>query len=268
MATVSDTTGRHDAPLRFTVGVFALWSLLLAAAALYGLWKLLGISVIACIAMLLGALGARYLPVGERSLLWADGVAVGAMVTSACLFLLPTAIADSPTSGGLGVAAGLIGGAVLHVMTPAEGPKRGVLEPSVSALSLHALGAGLVIGMIYASMPGLGLLLGVAIVSHKLPAGFAAARNLERWHRSTLAVILPACAVGLTAIPVGLVVEPAPSGARGTVFGFATGIFLYVPLAYIASRPPGRSTMSHPIHLVAAVVLGIPLVAALRWLAI
>ncbi len=35
------------------------------------------------------------------------------------------------------------------------------------AIAAHALSAGLVIGLVYASMPDLGILLGLAIVSHK-----------------------------------------------------------------------------------------------------
>jgi ZIP family zinc transporter len=70
-------------------------------------------------------------------------------------------------------------------------------------------------------------------VSHKAPAGYAAARRLRRHDRSALPLLLPAAAVGLAALPVGLVDPPSMDGVHALVFGGATGIFLHVAIDFL-----------------------------------
>lgn len=89
---VSSTVGIASA------GVFVVLS---ALATTIGAWKLLGISWVAFAAMALGIpLGRRTL--GDRSwaLVWGYGLAAGAMITSAAVFLVPQAIAHDANFGG------------------------------------------------------------------------------------------------------------------------------------------------------------------------
>ena len=105
--------------------------------------------------------------------------------------------------------------------------------PVVWVLSMHSLGAGLVIGAVYATMPALGAVLGLAIVSHKGPAGYAAARRLRRRGASVLLLLGPAAAVCIAAVPVGLIDPPTSDAFHAVVFGAATGLFLHVAIDFL-----------------------------------
>ncbi len=215
-------------------GVVALVALSVPAAAV-GLWQLLGISWVAFAAMALAApLGARAAGrEGARRLVWGYGLASGAMVTSAAVFLVPGAVDHDPAVGGFGLALGLLAGFAAHTaghrLTHADLP----VDDTAAQLTAHALAAGSIIGVVYAAMPGLGPLLGLAIVSHKGPAGYAAARRLSRSGRSASVLLLPAAGVGVTALPVGLVGLPSYPLVNAVVFGFAAGVFLHLAMDFL-----------------------------------
>ncbi|MFB6299031.1 MAG: ZIP family metal transporter [Halobacteriales archaeon] len=168
-----------------------------------------------------------------RRLVWGYGLASGAMITSAAIFLLPSAINYHPQFGGLGVALGLLVGfgshTIGHRLTHLDLPT----DHAATALTAHALSAGIVIGVVYAGLPDLGLLLGVAIVSHKGPAGYAAARRLAAENKPVSVLLVPSAGVGITAILAGLLTLPAIAIFNAVVFGFATGIFLHVALDFL-----------------------------------
>ena len=214
---------------------------LTAVGLLASLGKLLAIGWVAFGAMMGGAwMGARAedrasAAVGQQGarLVWAYGLSSGAMITSTTLFLVPNAISHHAALGGLGIAIGIVGGFSIHTLHAGSGHAGGAARPVAWELTLHALGAGFVIGAVYAAMPALGPTLGLAIVSHKAPAGYAAARRLRRHDRSALPLLLPAAAVGLAALPVGLVDPPSMDGLHALVFGGATGIFLHVAIDFL-----------------------------------
>ncbi|MFB6296810.1 MAG: ZIP family metal transporter [Halobacteriales archaeon] len=197
--------------------------------------KLLGISWVAFGAM------AGAIPLGRRAgqqgdagrLVWGYGLASGAMITSAAVFLLPAAVDHHAAFGGFGVAAGIVLGysahTVGHRLTHAETP----VDDTALRLTAHALAAGTVIGVVYGAMPDLGPLLGLAIVSHKAPAGYAAARRLRGQGKSAAVLLVPAAGVGLTAIPAALVSLPATAVTSGLIFGFAAGLFLHVAMDFL-----------------------------------
>lgn len=208
-----------------------------ALAMAAGLWKLLGISWVAFGAMALAApLGVRAEEAdaadGQR-IVWGYGLAAGAMITSAAVFLVPQAIAHDPTFGGFGIALGLLAGfsahTVGHNLTHREFP----LDHTALELSAHALSAGSIIGLVYAGMPELGPLLGLAIVSHKGPAGYVAARRLTNEGKSASILLLPAAGIGITAIPAGLLALPGNPLVQAVVFGFASGVFLHVAMDFL-----------------------------------
>jgi ZIP family zinc transporter len=76
-------------------------------------------------------------------------------------------------------------------------------------------------------------LLGLGIVSHKGPAGYAAARRLVRRGRSPTLLLLPAAGVGVTAIPTALLPVGGIAWLNAVVFGFAAGIFLHVAMDFL-----------------------------------
>jgi ZIP family zinc transporter len=229
---------------------------LTAVGLLASLGKLLAIGWVAFGAMMGGVwVGARAedrasAAAGRQGarLVWAYGLSSGAMITSATLFLVPNAISHHAALGGLGIAVGIVGGFSIHTLHAGSGHAGGAARPVAWELTLHALGAGLVIGAVYAAMPALGPTLGLAIVSHKAPAGYAAARRLRRHDQSVLPLLLPAAAVGLAALPVGLVDPPSMDGVHALVFGAATGLFLHVAIDFLP-----RCEWRHGLRSVAAV---------------
>ena len=221
------------------VGVAA--TLLLAALSAFavvtgttGGEKLVGISWIAFLAMAVAIpLGAR---TGERSasgLVWGYGLAAGAMVTSAAVFLVPQAIGQHPRWGGFGIAFGLLAGFASHTIGHRLAHMDLPMDRTVAELTVHALSAGAIIGIIYGNMPELGALLGLAIVSHKGPAGYAAARRLVDAGRGPSILLLPATGVGVAGIASSLIALPAAGPVRGVVFGFAAGVFLHVAMDFL-----------------------------------
>jgi len=197
--------------------------------------KLLGISWVAFGAM------AGAIPLGRRAsrrshargLVWGYGLASGAMITSAAVFLLPDAVAHHAAFGGFGVAAGIVLGFSAHTIGHRLSHAGSAFEDTTLRLTAHALAAGAVIGVVYGAMPDLGPLLGLAIVSHKAPAGYAAARRLAAKGRSATPLLLPAAGVGLAALPMTMLSFPADPMVNAVVFGFAAGIFLHVAMDFL-----------------------------------
>ena len=223
----------HSSILGFAA--VALLVLLSGVAVTQNLWKMLAISWVAFAAM------AGAIPLGIRAaqeanatrLVWGYGLASGAMITSAAVFLLPQAIGFNPRVGGFGVAAGILVGFGSHVVGHRLAHVSTTFDNTAVQLSAHALSAGVIIGLVYGSMPELGLLLGLAIVSHKGPAGYAAARQLTSAGRPASVILLPATGVGLAGIPAALLQLPIGSLGQAAIFGFAAGIFLHIAMDFL-----------------------------------
>ncbi len=247
-----------------------------------GVLKVLAVAWVAYVAMAAGAvLGARASTAYPRRLVWGYGLASGAMVTSASVFLLPQAIGLDPRVGGFGVAAGLLVGYGAHVVGHRLSHVDVGLDLTAAQITAHALSAGLIIGLVYGSMPELGLLLGLAIVSHKGPAGYAAAHRMKTGDKPISALLLPSAGVGLTAIPAALLPMPSVAWLNAAIFGFAAGVFLHVAMDFLPSceiggevdEVCGLSEHSHElldklrIHAVASTSLG-GVAVFVAWLAI
>ena len=252
------------------------------AESLTNVWRLLGIAWVAFAAMALAIpLGARPHGGSARPLVWGYGLASGAMVTSAAVFLVPQAVGHHPQYGGFGVALGLLVGFAGHTVGHQFAHLDLPVDRTVAELTVHALSAGAVIGIVYGNMPDLGLTLGLAIVSHKGPAGYAAANRLARRGGDPWAILVPATGVGVAGILAGLIALPAAPGVRGVVFGFASGIFLHVAMDFLPRCEIGSdvhdfaetSDDAHAlldrlrIHAVASTLLG-GLAVFLAWLAV
>ncbi|NEU56057.1 ZIP family metal transporter [Halorussus sp. MSC15.2] len=200
-----------------------------------GLTKVLAIAWIAFAAM--G--GAAF--VGERTgattdagrLVWGYGLASGAMITSAAVFIVPGAIDHHPKFGGFGIAFGVLVGFSAHTLGHRAMHADLPFDHTAVELTAHSLAAGSIIGLVYGNMTDLGLLLGLAIVSHKGPAGYAAADRLRRADKPVSVLLLPAAGVGLTAIPAALLTLPSSAPVNAVVFGFAAGIFLHIAMDFL-----------------------------------
>jgi len=203
------------------------------------------------------------------------------MITSAAVFLLPQAIGFDGRVGGFGVAAGILVGFGSHIVGHRLAHVNATFDDTAVQLSAHALSAGVIIGLVYGSMPELGLLLGLAIVSHKGPAGYAAARRLASTDRSASVILLPAAGVGIAGIPSALLDLPIGALGRAAIFGFAAGIFLHIAMDFLPQCEVGGevgevaelSENAHHhldrlrVHAVISTSLG-GLVVFLAWLAV
>lgn len=223
-------------------GILAVLSV---AGGVHDLWKLVVIAW-AGFASMTGAavLGARPSSSPWR-LTWGYGLASGAMLASSAVYLIPEALERRPGFGALGIAGGLAAGYGVHGITHRRGLnhapyghsyEHGHANATVARLSLHGLAGGLVLGAVYATIPQLGLALGLSIVAHKAPAGYATARQLAREGNSPSRVVVPAIAEGAPAILVALVSPTPPVVAGAAVSGFAAGIFLYVAVDFLPRR--------------------------------
>lgn len=232
---------------RLIGGSLILFLVLSLVAALYGKWKLLGIAWIAfasmAVAIPLGIHAARQKNLNH--LIAGYGLASGAMITSAAIFLIPTAINHHPVYGGLGIAVGIMAGFAIHTLNHGLSHSAIPVDSVVLELTSHALAAGLIIGTVYAAMPSLSVLLGIAIISHKGPAGYAAARRLAMEGSTPYLLLLPACAIGLTALPVSLLQIPESAFINALIFGFATGVFFHVAIDFLPECEVGGKIHQH-----------------------
>jgi ZIP family zinc transporter len=221
-------------------GVILLGGLSVVAV-IAGLSKVLVISWVAFAAMAGAAVFGRRAAetASARGLVWGYGLASGAMITSAAVFLVPQAVGYDPRVGGFGVAAGVLAGfgahTIGHRLTHIETP----FDTTAAEITVHALAAGAIIGLVYATLPDLGLLLGLAIVSHKGPAGYAAARRLAHNDKPVSVLLLSAAGVGITAIPAATLPIPEIPVLNAAIFGFASGVFLHVAMDFLPECEAG-----------------------------
>ncbi|WP_313691290.1 ZIP family metal transporter [Halorarum halobium] len=244
--------------------------------------KLFAIAWVAFLGMALaGWLGTRASGGNTGALVWGYGLASGAMVTSAAVFLLPQAMGQHLTYGGFGVALGLLAGFGAHTLGHRLAHMDLPLDRTMAELTAHAVAAGAIIGIVYGNMPELGPVLGLAIVSHKGPAGYAAVTRYARRGGDWRAILLPAAGVGVAAAASSVLALPASAPVRGVVFGFATGVFLHVAMDFLPECEIGsevheslsREGDAHAMldrmrtHAVASTLLG-GLVVFLAWLVV
>jgi len=197
--------------------------------------KVVGIAWVAFAAMAGAALlgGRTGASTDATRLVWGYGLASGAMIASAAAFIVPDAIGHHPKFGGFGIALGILAGFSAHTLGHRATHVDLPFDHTAAELTAHALAAGAIIGIVYGNMPDLGLLLGLAIVSHKGPAGYAAADRLRRADKSVSVLLLPAAGVGITAIPAALFELPSSAPFNAVVFGFAAGVFLHVAMDFL-----------------------------------
>lgn len=203
-----------------------------AIAATHGLWKIFVIGWVSFGAMLVGAAIGAYVRPSARGIIWAYGLASGAMLTSATLDLVPLGVQLDPELAGVGIAAGLVAG---YILDTAGGSARqsGTLDTSTLRLTAHAVTAGVAIGSIYAMLPGIGLLLGLSIISHKGPAGYAAARRLAATGRTPAVLVIPAAGLGIPAMIVSLIQPSLPVSVNAVIVGLSAGIFLHFAFDFL-----------------------------------
>ncbi|AKH96740.1 ZIP family metal transporter [Halanaeroarchaeum sulfurireducens] len=223
------STSRNRLALGISALVFAALIGVLALGLVYGRTKLVGIVVFGFVAMMLGVLVSQ---LGEFATparqIWAYGLASGAMLASAAALIAPKAIAQHPEYGGFAIAFGyLIGYAAHelgHLMTHYEMP----INAATGELTLHALAAGSIMGVVYGALPSLTALFGYGIVAHKFPAGFTGTEAVKQADLPISVMIVPASAVAIAAIPLSIVTPDLSPIVKAIFFGVSAGVFAHV----------------------------------------
>jgi ZIP family zinc transporter len=220
---------------RLGLAGFVALVVLTGVGVMAGLSKVLVIAWVAFTAMVAGAAlsGQTSDSMHAKKLVWAFGLASGAMITSAAVFLVPSAISHHPEFGGFGIAFGILVGFSAHTVGHRATHLETALDHTSVELTAHSLAAGSIIGLVYGNMPDLGLVLGLAIVSHKGPAGYVAAHRLRDGGNPASVLLLPAAGIGIAAISSALLQLPSSAAVNGLVFGFAAGVFLHVAMDFL-----------------------------------
>ncbi|MFB6200315.1 MAG: ZIP family metal transporter [Candidatus Nanohaloarchaea archaeon] len=198
--------------------------------------KLVFIGFTAFSAMVLGAFLNRLKPETRLGVIWIYGLSGGAAFASVLMFVMPQAVNLSTRFGVAGIVAGFIAGLTLH-SAQHELSHRFRGFQNLYAVSIHAAFAGVVIGLIYQQMPEVSVLLGVAIVSHKLPAAYIIADRLKERFKPSL-ILFPASIVGFLALTVYNFNLNMSQQIQALFFGFSTGIFLHLALDFIPEPEP------------------------------
>lgn len=260
------------------LGVALIVLIVSGLAASQGLWKVLTVSWVSLASMLVGAAVGALVSPGTRGLVWGYGLASGAMLTSAALDLVPLAVRLDAEFAGLGIAAGFILGYTLD-MASRSSRRTNLVDTVTLRLTTHSVTAGAVIGTVYALLPSLGLLLGLSIVSHKGPAGYAAARRLTGEGRSPAVLLVPAAGFGIPAMVMSLLDPGLPMSANAFVFGLSAGVFLhftldFLPQTTMATRSADTGALTHypgprprtGTHGVVSTIVGATVIAVLWFL--
>ncbi|MFB6115379.1 MAG: hypothetical protein ABEK04_03725 [Candidatus Nanohalobium sp.] len=261
---------------------------LLAALTAYTFYKgAAGLKVIiiawtAFFAMTLGsAFSFRELK-SRKSVIWAYGLSGGAAFASILYFVLPKSLEMSKEFGITGVLTGFLSGLILHVVTHELEHEAGEALTDLVSVTAHAAAAGFIIGQIYSDLPTISIILGISIVSHKLPAGFIISDKFGKGLKQALKFIaLPASILGSMALIVYNLSISMPTNIQALFFGFSAGIFLHVALDFIPEPEPEShlrkllSEQEDPLHekldevkfhCITSTVMGAAVVAALALL--
>ncbi len=241
--------------------------------------KVAAIAWTAFLTMSAGAILSNREMKSRTSIIWAYGLSGGAALASILYFVLPQSLRLSTEFGVTGVIAGFLSGLILHVATHEIEHEAGEALTDLVSVTAHAAAAGLIIGQIYSDLPGVSIVLGVSIVSHKLPAGYIISDKVDASaQRAMQFILLPASILGAMALLVFNLSISMPVNLQALFFGFSAGIFLHVALDFIPEPEPEshlRKLLSDDedplhdklddiqFHCVASTVLGAAVVAAL-----
>ncbi|MFW6436747.1 MAG: hypothetical protein ACOCYZ_03850 [Halococcoides sp.] len=189
--------------LAIAVGTTVALIAVLGVGLIGGRTTLVGVTLFAFVAMMAGValrIGGDF--GSPTRTVWAYGISSGAMLASAMALLAPKAIAGQHAEiGGFAIAVGYLVGYAAHEIGHHATHRDWPIEIVTGELTLHAVAAGAMMGVLYGSLPGLTALFGFGVVAHKFPAGFTGASAVIDRGQSSIQLVVPAAAVALAAIP-------------------------------------------------------------------
>jgi ZIP family zinc transporter len=167
-----------------------------------------------------------------KYLVWAYGISSGSMIISAALFMLPGAFRNLPKAGGIGIGIGILVGYSIHTISHNTSHRLEKFlhgKKSVISLTLHTVFAGLALGIIYSQTPSISAILGISIVSHKLPASFSTVRELE----NKRLVVIPSVLFGISCLISFLFIPELSELYITLIFGIGAGVFIHMAMDFL-----------------------------------
>lgn len=244
-----------------------------------GAYKILFISWVSLLSMGLPMFSTRTFSGNPTGLVWAYGVSSGAMILSAVIFMFPQV---SGQIGLVGLGLGVVLGYAIHTIghnTSHWFEKLLSGKQELVSLTLHTVFAGIALGLIYAQSPEVSVVLGIAIISHKFPAGFSVVRRLN----SNWLILYPAVIFGVICLSSFFVVPVLTGDASSFIFGIAAGVFIHMAMDFLPECDRGEiyevvetseeSVEEHKIldrlryHALVSVIVGAVIVVGLWFVA-
>ncbi|MFW5965154.1 MAG: ZIP family metal transporter [Halodesulfurarchaeum sp.] len=224
------SSGRRHRLARIVSGLTVVaFAVVIVAGLLSGRTKLTGVVVFGFVAMIAGVAISHYVDFDTANRqVWAYGLASGAMLASAGGLLAPKAIEPHAAYGGFAIAFGYLIGYAAHELGHLSTHYDLPLNAPAAELSLHALAAGSIMGVLYGSLPNLTALFGFGVLAHKFPAGFTGSEAVKHSGLPEHVMVVPAAIVAIAAIPLSIVTPPLSPIVQATFYGISTGVFAHV----------------------------------------
>lgn len=217
------------------LGFGVLFSVLSILSYTRGAYRILFISWFSLVSMGLPVFSTYDFSQNPLQLVWAYGVSSGAMILSAVIFMFPEL---SGQLGLVGLGVGIVLGYGVHTISHNtshwfEEMLSGKRE--IVSLTLHTVFAGFALGLIYSQSATVSVVLGIAIVSHKFPAGFSVVRRIEHnWW-----VLYPAVIFGVVCLSSFFVVPMLSGSTSELIFGVAAGVFIHLAMDFLPECESG-----------------------------
>lgn len=237
-----------------------------------GSYRILFISWFSLLSMGLPMFTTQDFSANPVRLVWAYGLSSGAMILSAVIFMFPEI---SGQLGLIGLGIGVVLGYGVHTISHNTSHWFEELlsgKRELISLTIHTVFAGVALGLIYSQSPEVSVVLGIAIVSHKFPAGFSVVRRMERnW-----LVLYPAIIFGVVCLSSFFVIPMLSGNASSLIFGIAAGVFIHMAMDFLPECERGdiyevveESESEHEVldrlryHALASVIVGSVIVIGL-----
>lgn len=225
--------------------LLVLFTVLITITIYFKYYKILFITIVSFLSIILATLVVLIVDNESINVIPLYGFSSGLMIMSACLFLLPQSFSRSIKFGGIGLGLGIIIGYIIHTLGHLVTHKKVILESNTLSLTVHSILAGVIIGFIYNTQPEISLILGIAIVSHKGPAGYNMAQKLVKEKDSIKYVIYPAIGIGLGSIPTRMISYSLNPLLEAFLFAIATGIFIHLSMDFLPNCEKEEDIIKH-----------------------
>lgn len=169
------------------------------------------------------------------------GLSSGVLIMSLGVFVLPSFMKTNPSKGSLTLIIGVIIGYLIHTIGHQSNHIKSINKNTskILELTIHSLLVGFVIGIFYSSTPDLSIILGLSIISHKLPASYSILIELKN---NKNIIIIPSVSLGISSIITYKLLNTIPN--RVTLLGLSAGILLHLSMDFLISCQKGAYVKS------------------------